>query len=49
VSIGIYEIQPDDTLESVLQKADSALYKAKQDGKNKIIVFKEQLNQQLKI
>jgi len=36
VSIGISQYQPGDTIESVLGRADQAMYKAKQTGRNKI-------------
>lgn len=34
ISIGVSEVQNSDTLESVVKRADEALYKAKQDGRN---------------
>lgn len=34
VSIGISQLQPDDTLQSLIARADRALYSAKQNGRN---------------
>ncbi|MCZ6559616.1 MAG: GGDEF domain-containing protein, partial [Gammaproteobacteria bacterium] len=36
ISIGFSEMQPGDVLETLLQRADSALYQAKLSGRNKI-------------
>ncbi|MHC1781698.1 MAG: histidine kinase N-terminal 7TM domain-containing protein [Anaerolineaceae bacterium] len=38
VSMGITGLGPDDNLETMLHRADRALYRAKADGKNKIVV-----------
>ena len=37
VSIGIAEMQPDDTLDSFFNRADAALYKAKRAGRNRVV------------
>lgn len=36
VSIGLSQLLPDDTLQSLIARADSALYRAKQSGRNQI-------------
>ncbi|VAW73017.1 hypothetical protein MNBD_GAMMA13-1368 [hydrothermal vent metagenome] len=41
VSIGYDCIQPDDTVDSVIERADKALYKAKQAGRNCVVDYKE--------
>jgi len=38
VSIGISELKPDDTAENFIVRADNALYKAKETGRNKVVV-----------
>lgn len=40
ISIGVCEFIADDTLENLIKKADSALYKAKQNGRNQVSVFR---------
>ena len=42
VSLGVSSIRSNDTLESLIKKADKALYRAKNEGKNKTVVYKEQ-------
>ena len=42
VSLGVSSIMPNDTLESLIKKADQALYRAKSEGKNKTVIYKEQ-------
>lgn len=39
LSLGIYEMQPDDKDEDLMRKADNALYKAKNTGRNKVVVY----------
>jgi diguanylate cyclase (GGDEF)-like protein len=36
VSVGLTELQPDDTLHSLIARADQALYRAKQTGRNRV-------------
>lgn len=36
VSVGLTELQPDDTLHSLIARADHALYRAKQTGRNRV-------------
>ncbi|NWB94710.1 GGDEF domain-containing protein [Pseudomonas gingeri] len=36
ISIGLTSLQPDDTLHSLLARADHALYRAKQSGRNRV-------------
>ncbi|OGT84450.1 MAG: hypothetical protein A3H91_05630 [Gammaproteobacteria bacterium RIFCSPLOWO2_02_FULL_61_13] len=38
VSIGLAQLRPDDSLESLLERADKALYKAKKKGRNRLMV-----------
>jgi diguanylate cyclase (GGDEF)-like protein len=35
-SFGVAELRPDDTVETLLQRADAALYRAKQSGRNQV-------------
>lgn len=37
LSIGISSLKPDDTVDSFINRADNALYKAKESGRNKVI------------
>ena len=41
VSIGIAEMQPDETLEPALQRADKALYQAKTRGRNRVEFWRQ--------
>lgn len=41
LSLGIYEMKPDDNDDDLLQKADKALYEAKNTGRNKVVVQNE--------
>ncbi|MDD4351393.1 MAG: sensor domain-containing diguanylate cyclase [Candidatus Gracilibacteria bacterium] len=41
ISIGVAEICREDTLDGILKKADDALYKAKNSGRNKVCVWEE--------
>ncbi len=36
-SIGVAELEPDDTPESLLARADQAMYRAKHDGRNRVV------------
>ena len=38
VSVGVAELGPDDGLESLLGRADQALYRAKESGRNRVVV-----------
>jgi diguanylate cyclase (GGDEF)-like protein len=39
VSIGMTSLKKDDTVESFVERADKALYKAKESGRNKVVIF----------
>jgi len=38
VSIGVAELQEDDTLDTVIERADTAMYRAKSAGRNRVEV-----------
>lgn len=42
LSLGIYEIKPDDQEEDLLKKADKALYQAKNTGRNKVVIYNDE-------
>ena len=39
ISLGIADFEKNDTIKSLLEKADIALYKAKNDGRNRSIIY----------
>jgi len=39
VSIGLTELRPNDNYETIFQRADEALYKAKENGRNQIVIL----------
>ena len=41
ISLGIYSFKETDKPEELLMKADKALYDAKETGRNKVIIYKE--------
>jgi diguanylate cyclase (GGDEF)-like protein len=41
-SVGVAQVEPEDTRESLLERADKALYQAKHQGKNKVVIYKQQ-------
>ncbi|HCD74338.1 MAG TPA: GGDEF domain-containing protein, partial [Alcanivorax sp.] len=41
VSAGLTSLQPGDTLESILQRVDHALYQAKQSGRDRLCIARE--------
>lgn len=38
LSVGVTELQPDDSLESMVRRADEALYAAKKQGRNRVVL-----------
>lgn len=40
-SFGVAQLQPDDTLETLMERADAALYKSKRDGRNRVTTENE--------
>jgi len=42
-SIGLYEIKIGDDIKNTISRADKAMYEAKKSGKNKTVVYKEEL------
>ncbi|MDQ7073661.1 MAG: GGDEF domain-containing protein [Gammaproteobacteria bacterium] len=47
VSIGLTEIQPDDSLDSAFCRADEALYQAKRQGRNTVVPLQKELASKL--
>lgn len=43
VSIGLAELRSDDTVESLFQRADDAMYKAKTTGRNRVVYYADQV------
>lgn len=41
-SVGVAQMAPQDTLNTLIERADTALYQAKHEGKNKVVVHKQQ-------
>ena len=38
ISIGVAEMRPNDTPDSLIHRADTALYRAKNEGKNRVVL-----------
>lgn len=47
ISIGVSEIKPESSFESVLMQADEALYNAKTTGRNKVVLYSEIENEKI--
>lgn len=43
ISLGIAEFEKNDKVKSLLEKADLALYKAKNNGRNKTIIYEKEI------
>ena len=41
ISIGIAELKEEQTPDEIIKKADTALYKAKQKGRNRVCIYEE--------
>ena len=41
ISLGVAEYSPDDDENTLLQKADKALYKAKENGRNRVEIYEK--------
>jgi diguanylate cyclase (GGDEF)-like protein len=44
ISMGVTELKPDDTKDTLFRRADNALYSAKENGKNQVVVIKLRVN-----
>ena len=42
LSIGVTMVQPDETHDAIISRADRAMYRAKQTGRNQVLSFNEQ-------